>query len=343
MKILITNDHAPEASRLAGELTELGFRVVLGKAGSRSDCFEVRLGNGSNRSGEVSLAGPETLRERTLRTLPLDFSNLPLLVTGESKEVRLWTDKLVVMRFKPTVYSYTANRYGEVAGTDELRAKFTAAIFRRLADEVFPEPAPRSAFVAEIEARDGLLIVQKRVVDCNLETRIKRYHIGSPVHRYQYTERYLAAHGGAPISRWTRFDSPVVCFDWRHPLTTPTGERLADEPLPDDYAALWMHDIPHAKAMARTTFVWLENLFLDAGLRLIDMCVFIDREGRTIFGEISPDCMRVRLDLGDPREAESADKDLWRTGRAPQILRERYEQLYRQLFSPRESLIGVEP
>jgi phosphoribosylaminoimidazole-succinocarboxamide synthase len=348
VKILIANDTANEQARMlarqvASDLTSLGFSTAEGNGERAAGCCEIRLVDdlGVKRNGDVTLKGSETLLERVLRELPLDFPSLPLLTEGDSKEVRLWTDNTVVIRFKPTVYSYTANRYGEVAGTDELRAKFTAAVFRRLANHVFGEFAPANAFLAAIESKHGLLIVQKRVRDCNLETRIKRYHIGSPVHRYKYTEAYPSVADGAPISRWTRFDSPVVCFDWRHPLRTPTGERLADEPLSDDYAALWMRDVPHAKEMARVTFIWLENLFLDAGLRLIDMCMFIDREGRTIYGEISPDCMRVRLDLGDPHKAEAADKDLWRTGRAPHELRQRYEQLYRRLFSQRETLMGV--
>ncbi len=331
------------ARQLASDLASLGFSTAQSNSDGAGDCCEIRLVDDvrPKRNGDVALEGGEKLLERALRELPLDFPTLPLLVEGESKEIRLWTDKTVVMRFKPTVYSYTANRYGEVAGTDELRAKFTAVIFRRMADRAFGEFAPANAFLAAIESKHGLLIVQKRVRACNLETRIKRYHIGSPVHRYKYTEAYPSAADGAPIARWTRFDSPVVCFDWRHPLMTPTGERLADEPLPDDYAALWMQDVPHAKEIARATFIWLESLFLNAGLRLIDMCLFIDREGRTIYGEISPDCMRVRLELGDPREAEAADKDLWRNGRAPHELRERYEQLYRRLFSQQETLMGV--
>jgi phosphoribosylaminoimidazole-succinocarboxamide synthase len=329
------------AQNLAARLTELGFAAVFGNGNpvnSTGDSVVLTLSNTQvfreQRSAVVPLDGTETLLERTLRVLPLDFSALPLLTEGESKILRLWTDKVVVARFKPTVYSFTANRYGEVPGTDMIRAKFTAALFRSMAavkwDLATP---PRSAFLAEISSADNVpLIVEERVADCNLETRIKRYHVGSPTHRYRYTEKYPTAWNNGPISRWSRFHSPVVCFDWRHPLMSDEGERLADEPLSDDYAGLWMYDVAYAKEMARQAFLWMEETFAEGGVRLIDMCLFIDREGRVIYGEISPDCMRVRLGLEDPFKAEAADKDLWRTGKPPAEVHYRYRDLYERLF-----------
>jgi phosphoribosylaminoimidazole-succinocarboxamide synthase len=346
MNILIQHDKSSGergvvmAQRLASRLTELGFEAAFGEGNAVQTTrdFVLRLSSGLDTQGNhhalVALNDPETLLERALRVLPLDFSSLPLLTEGESKIVRAWTDKVVVMRFKPTVYSFTANRYGVVPGTDIIRARFTAALFRLMATASWDGATPpRSAFLAEIASTDHVpLIVEERVEDCNLETRIKRYHIGSPVHRYRFTEKYPTTHGRKPISRWSHLDTPVVCFDWRHPLTSE-GERLADEPLSDDYAALWLDDVSYAKEMARQTFLWMEKMFADNDLRLIDMCLFIDRKGRTLYGEISPDCMRVRFGLGDPSQADAADKDLWRTGRAPNEVRRRYQELYQRLFA----------
>src|SRR5688572_23693765 len=61
--------------------------------------------------------------EYVLSKLPIDFDDLPLLAEGDSKIVRSLNDKIVVERFKPTVYSFTTNRYGMVEGTEELRAQ----------------------------------------------------------------------------------------------------------------------------------------------------------------------------------------------------------------------------
>ncbi|MGO4291703.1 phosphoribosylaminoimidazolesuccinocarboxamide synthase [Chitinophaga sp. RAB17] len=277
----------------------------------------------------------ESIIERILQKLPFDFEQLSLLVEGESKIIKYWTPKVVIEKFKPTVYSYTHNRYGLVDGTDAIRIKFTTAIYRKMTAYGKGRPyAPASAFLAEIENEQGLFIVQHLVDTCNIETRIKRYHIGSPVHRYLYTAKYPSTRKDqAPITTWTRFDTPVVCFDWRHPLTDEKNNRLADEPISDDYAALWILDLPFAKKMALETFLWLEKMFFQSGITLIDMCIFIDRTGKLIYGEISPDCMRIRWNSLHPEQAESMDKDLWRKGAAPEKLYENYEKAYSSMFN----------
>jgi phosphoribosylaminoimidazole-succinocarboxamide synthase len=276
--------------------------------------------------------------ERALRAIPIDFDALSVVFEGESKSVRLWTDRVVVMRFKPTVYSYTHNRYGEARGTDVVRLRFAAALFREMAALSRPGGvAPRSAFLAELDTPGGPLLVQRRVETCNLETRVKRYHIGSPLHRYRYTERHDTTQSCGPLRAWSRLDRPVVCFDWRHPLVDEEGRRLADEPISDDYAAVWMDDVPAAKELARGTFTWLEQRFAEGGLRLIDMCLFVDRTGRSIYGEISPDCMRVRFGLGDPGRAKSGDKDIWRSGGSPESVLAAYREIYERLYGNGDS------
>jgi hypothetical protein len=50
------------------------------------------------------------------------FLDLPLYHRGESKELRLTRKPgLLIQRFLPTVYSFTANRGGVVPGTDRVR------------------------------------------------------------------------------------------------------------------------------------------------------------------------------------------------------------------------------
>src|SRR3989339_701126 len=52
-----------------------------------------------------------------------EFKALPSVAEGESKEVRYAGKGLVVIRFKPTIYSFTANRCGVVPGSDILRLR----------------------------------------------------------------------------------------------------------------------------------------------------------------------------------------------------------------------------
>lgn len=316
----------PAAEALLDECAELGLDVTL--TGASDAAVEV-----TGPSGEpivVDLApSAHSMVEQLLSQVTFDFASLPLLVRGDSKEIRLLTDKVTLARLLPTVYSYTNNRYGEIAGTEAVRARFSAEVFRAMSCR----PGPRhlaSAFLGLVEAPEGPLLAERRVETCNLEVRVKRFHVGSPVHRYVYTDRHPTAHGGPPLERWDRFERPLVCFDWRHPLTDDEGRRLADEPLPDDYAAVWIDDVERAKRLARDTFEWLEARFAGAGLLLIDICFFVDRYGRVVFGEISPDCMRVRSSASD--DADALDKDEWRSGGDPATVLARYERLYDLVF-----------
>jgi len=53
-----------------------------------------------------------------LDAMPLEeFRQLPLVIEGESKEVRYVGRSLVLIRFKPTIYSFTHNRCADVLGS----------------------------------------------------------------------------------------------------------------------------------------------------------------------------------------------------------------------------------
>lgn len=302
------------------------------------DCAELELDvNLVSVSGnEIVLNGPaaETIKidlatsnysmlEKVLAGLKFNFSELPLLVTGESKEIRLLTPKISVAKLLPTVYSFTHNRYGSVRGTDDVRARFSSNIFRAMANNPGPYHLG-TAFLGIIENETGPLMAERVVDASNLEIRVKRFHIGSPVHRYKYTEKYPTLAGPA-LDKWSRFDSPVVCFDWRHPLEDDNGNRLADEPISDDYAAVWVSDVARAKQLAREAFLWLETRFFESNLELIDICFFIDTSGSILFGEISPDCMRVR-NISENNNY-SLDKDQWRNGSSEEIVLAKYKEL----------------
>jgi phosphoribosylaminoimidazole-succinocarboxamide synthase len=304
--------------------------------------FEIEFDNADQVKINGKLIGPDLLQKLEaqfelddsengiLNLIPIDFANLPLVTEGESKEIRQWTTNLVVARFKPTVYSFTENRYGNAAGTDLVRARFSAKIFSLLNKSSIG--IPKTSFVALLETEGGPLVVQKVVDSSNLEVRVKRFHIGSPLHRYRYTEDYPSLLASGPVTKWTRFDKPVVCFDWRNPLYDNEGNRLADEPISDDYAELWMQAVPDAKRIARDTFLYIEGLFKSAGLSLIDICFLIDKTGKILYGEISPDCMRVREIDQELEAAQAYDKDLWRNGKSENFLTDHYQQLYDRVF-----------
>ncbi|MCW8091146.1 phosphoribosylaminoimidazolesuccinocarboxamide synthase [Alteromonas sp. ASW11-130] len=318
----------PEVDYLLGTCAEFGLDVDFIKQDKPSGIIEL-LGPSDESLIVDPTKSDSNMFSQLLAQLRIDFKSLPLLVLGDSKEIRLLTPKIALARLLPTVYSYTFNRYGTIPETDTIRAKFSAQVFRHMA----LSPGARhisTAFLGLLHDDKGPLLAEQVVQTCNLEVRVKRYHIGSPLHRYKYMEKHNTAFGKPPLQRWRRFDNPLVCFDWRHPLKDEKGNRLADEPLPDDYAAMWIEDVNKAKAVARDAFLWLEERFEKAGLRLVDICFFIDRSGSVLFGEISPDCMRVRD--GSSANAQALDKDVWRSGGSAEEVVIRYQQLYDLVF-----------
>jgi phosphoribosylaminoimidazole-succinocarboxamide synthase len=313
---------SPACALLLDQCADLELDLALVSVNRRT----IRLHGPHGEPIEVWLEHSRySMLEQVFRQLRFDFSDLPLLTRGDSKELRLLTPRVIAAKLLPTVYSFTQNRYGVAPGTDELRARFSAEIFRAMECS----PGSRylaSAFLALHESEAGPLLIERLVQSCNLEVRAKRYHIGSPVHRYRYTEKHPTANNGAPVTRWMRFEQPVICFDWRHPLTDEDGTRLSDEPISDDYAALWIDDVASAKRLVRDTFYWLEERFATHGVALIDFCLFVDRSGKVVFGEISPDCMRVRHAAND--DADALDKDTWRAGGSPAGVLQKYQALF---------------
>src|SRR5262245_9918711 len=60
------------------------------------------------------------------------FAALPRVVGGESKRVRAAGNGQAVIAFKPTIYSFSANRAGVVPGSDRLRLEATRVFLRVL-------------------------------------------------------------------------------------------------------------------------------------------------------------------------------------------------------------------
>lgn len=242
------------------------------------------------------------------------FEQLPLVVEGESKIVRAASDDLVVIKFKPSIYSFTANRGGIVPGSDLLRLRATKIFI-----DVLRRAGIRHAYHA---VNDHFVLADWIHTPPPIEVIVKAFHSGTSKHRYAgmsgmpirashpfYADSTFAPDGGYPV--------PFVRFDWRNPLyDSATGKALADEVLADAQAD-WFIDVAKARQTALQTFRVLADFLAQRDIVLYDICFFISEDGETVFGEISQDCGRFRhFDLG------SLDKDEWRAGgSSSQVLR----------------------
>ena len=259
-----------------------------------------------------------------------EFRQLPLVAEGESKEVRYCGNGRVVIRLKPTIYSYTHNRAGIIPGSDILRLKSIRALLpvlraagishsylkvndRWILSELVIQPVTGQQAMLFRPSDLSAGQIAMLPVAPPVEVVVKRVHSGTPKHRYYGLDRWAArishpSFPGASLVVDKPYPETFVRFDWRNPLTDGEGRRLADEVLPEPMAD-WFIDSLEARKTALRAFTALDKYLRRRGMELWDICFFISEDGKVMFGEVSPDCLRVRAQGGT-----ALDKDVWRAG-----------------------------
>lgn len=262
-----------------------------------------------------------------------EFRSLPLVIEGESKEVRYAGNGLVLIRFKPTIYSFTANRCDTVPGSDRIRLRamrtFLSVLQRAgirhayrevsddlvLADLVMPHPVELAKYGLPVFVPPDLSAAElRRLLRAPpIEIVIKCLHTGTSKHRYlgMAGARVRAGHplfAGMGIEPDGAYPSTLIRFDWRNPLAAPDGRRVQDEILPEPLADLFI-DVDRARATALRVHAALQDFLTPRDIVICDLCLFVSEDGETVYGEITQDCGRYRhYELGH------LDKDVWRAG-----------------------------
>ncbi len=257
--------------------------------------------------------------------MDVKFTDFPVIKEGESKIIHNVGNDLVAIRYKPTVYSYTANRTGVIQGTDTLRLRATKVFLDVLKNanikhsyiEVFPEQGYVKAHRV-FDTRKHPEFKINSLCQPPIEVVVKDFHVGTPKHLYYKMEEYSTLQGHF-IQPNSEYSETIVRFDWRNPLQDENGNRLADQVLPEQMAAWWI-DVPRAKATASLTFKILNDFLRERGIVMKDICFIISDDGETICSEISSDCGRFSF------EGESLDKDLWRNGSGSELVLEKWQQ-----------------
>jgi phosphoribosylaminoimidazole-succinocarboxamide synthase len=272
-----------------------------------------------------------------------EFRALPLVVEGESKEVRYAGNGLVVIRFKPTIYSFTANRTGIVPGSDVLRLRASRLFievlreagvshaYRDISDQwvladLILQPStehdPQPFRPADLNSQD----IERLPIAPPIEVVLKRMHSGTSKHRYFRMAGHPVRAGhpffaGKKFAPEGAYPTAIVRFDWRNPFQDPSGKALADEILPDSVAD-WYIDVPQARSTALKVYDCLSEYLSERDIVCYDLCLFITEDGKTVFGEISQDCGRFRhFDLGE------LDKDVWRAGGSHELVLQKWQTL----------------
>lgn len=233
------------------------------------------------------------------------FDFLPTLVEGESKIVKSMSNDLVIIKLKPTLFSHSANRAAVVEGSDSLRLKISCILWRQLL---------AAGIDVSVLAVGPDYYVSRKVNAPPIEVVVKAAHVGTPKHLYHTMDAYTTRYG-QKIMAETRH-APYVRFDWRNPL-----------PHKDECMPLWLADqfidTRSAELVALKSFTVLARFLESRGIHLLDICFFISCDGTSVFGEISPDCMRAKYADDD------LDKDLWRRGKDRETILNRWGKFLR--------------
>lgn len=257
---------------------------------------------------------------------------------GESKKFFVHKN-LALIELKPTMYSFTYNRYGVVENTDLIRLKFW-----RLFAEMLNQNS--SNHVSGVEKDDlidsetesylkkdfpfisnylGHLTYEGKeyaIVYCAksippLEIVWKNYLVGTMKHNLKKVDNYKTKDGKV-IHYESTFPNDFIRFDWRNPLPDK------DECIPDDFAEFYI-DSKVAKKVASVASLMLNRMLKSKGYELVDLCYFMNYSGNVIHSEITPDGMRIKNTTG------SFDKDLWRQGKDKDTIVRVWTELYEDL------------
>lgn len=251
------------------------------------------------------------------------FRKMPLVVEGESKEIRALDDEYCIIYFKPTIYSFTYNRTGIVEGSNIPRVHVSKVLC-----ELLKEHGIKHAY---LDYGDEFVLARIIKDAPNIEVVVKANHTGTSKHRYfgmgkSHVRKTHPYYAGMEIKDMEPYPEPIVRFDWRNPFWEPdTHKMLADEVMCDAQADYYI-DVKEARKTAAITFSVLSDFLAEKDIVIYDLCLFISEDGKTVYGEISPDCGRYRhYDLG------SLDKDVWRAGGSSEQVLEKWNLLYKMI------------
>lgn len=284
----------------------------------------------------------------------LDLTNLTVATEGSSKIVHPIGSNLCAIKLKPTLYSFTHNRYGVVPGTDIWRYKLWK-LFAEVIDSLYLDcldgtsDAPvhlqtlalehassvgtdrtnpsLNTFRTLIETVNGPIAICKYIPLENqtpLEVVWKEYFLGTMKHNLLFVDQYPTLDG-SKIDIEGKLPNEIIRFDWRNPFEY-AGQRYKDEAICDDFAAFWIN-VPNAKRLGLLVSGFIKYFLGLAGYTFVDTCYFIDKFGAQVFSEITPDGMRIK------KNNESFDKDLWRVGKDSEILNKTWGDLFTDLTS----------
>lgn len=168
-----------------------------------------------------------------------------------------------------------------------------------------------------------------------VEVIVKDFHGGTSKHGYVGMSGTRVRQGhplyaGFRVDAEGAYPATVVRFDWRNPIAVCSAcgapwpdedvascacgregaerRRVEDRAMPEDIADLYI-DAARARQTALRARAAIQDHLGRRDVVVHDLCLFISQDGRTVYGEVSPDCGRFRHMVHG-----SLDKNVWRAG-----------------------------
>jgi len=244
------------------------------------------------------------------------FDALPLVARGESKIIRSWNAKLDLIQYIPSIYSHKKKRAGFIEGSNLERMTMTRYLLNLLAYENIPH--------TYIYVGPRFILAHKLTnPPPPVEIVVKSRYTGTDEYRYVGLQNAIDRFTECPLLPLSsgdkaRYPSPYVRFDWRNSNEHVEGDVAMSESL-----AAYLINVNKTQQLALRTFEVLNRHLANCGVEIWDFCLFVNREGSHIFGEISQDNGRYRK-LGT---GEALDKDVWRAGGSSENVLEKWKLL----------------
>lgn len=197
-----------------------------------------------------------------------DFEKLPLVIRGESKEVRYLEKGLVVIKFLPTIYSFTENRCAVVEGSEKMRLRASGIFVNALknagirhayrlvteefvlADLVMPHQVEFAKYHLPGFVPHDLTVQEIAALPKAppIEIIAKRYLTGTTKHSYIGLVNTVV-RDSHPFFRGVHLEADgalpemLIRFDWRNPLMQPgRGERVARKIFAEYYHNRYLNE-----------------------------------------------------------------------------------------------------
>lgn len=255
----------------------------------------------------------------------IDLAKCEVVADGKSKTIYKLDDTTGFMVYKPHLRSVTYSRIGMIPGTDMYRLYATMAILKTLEENYVPTHLAYDKIV-NIDGKYGILVHLTKAIPIEWITRY--YAAGSIVRLFP-----------GYVVDGQKFNNPLHKYDIKIDVSKTGG---VDDPTMNESYIIGLGLLNKNQFdEAEDLLVWVSkrvnNLFKDAGIKLIDMKVeFGFYNGDIIvIDEISQDCVRAN----DMSTGKTLTKDAFRQMKSDEEVLATYKKFLEMIYPDYESLL----